>query len=322
MRMRVITSASLAIAVACSSAAGSEPPPGNDNPWTWAGPLESGILSPLFQPFLHPRLRGARVAGPGTAEVALYFATSSIYRGGGTADSSLSLTAQTWCGRLDASVGIAGGLELGLETGLYDLEKSLKNEGDLNVYVGYKGVTVADIRRPVSGLSNPAFRARLGLDGSDGGEFPSAALSLVFTIPCAPDSGFARPQGPEFGLFLDLTWEFLRPFYIHCGFGYIREPVLKAAGEGPSLDASDVWFLGLEVEFRATDFMSLHLQFEGMNNPYPRTGNYRLDQNPVQASAGVSLRPSKQLEIFISFSEDLSRTAPDFCAAAGLKLRI
>jgi hypothetical protein len=76
-----------------------------------------------------------------------------------------------------------------------------------------------------------------------------------------------------------------------------------------------VVFAACGVEWRVTDFLSANLQIEAMNNPYPRTGNYRLDHHPFQVTVGMCAAPWDCMRWTLTFSEDLSRTAPDFAVS-------
>ncbi len=260
---------------------------------------------------------GSRLVEPGSASVALSAGTSSMYRGGWSGDSWLSINAQTLCGLVKVRMGIAEGLEIDFESCVYSLCKSLKNRGSFGVSVGFDGIVAADLTSQADGGSNPCFTARISLLGGDGGSVPSLTASFAFTIPCGPDRSFARPGAAEVGGFLDASWDMLSPLHVHFSAGWMHEPFLANLEPGPRLDLRDSWFLAFGLELEVSSWMSAHLQFEGMGNPYPRTGNYRLDSHPVQATAALSFRPLKSARVFASFSEDLSRTAPDFAVQAG-----
>jgi hypothetical protein len=265
-------------------------------------------------------MRGACVASPGETRVLLLEGTSSIYRGGSTGDASLGLSVQTLRSRIHIGIGVVEDLELGLELSLVRVERSWKNDDGCRLYVRYEDTIVADIDSTTLGAANPAFRASfLFIDASDD-LVPRLAATAVFTFPLGADRTYSRPDGVEFGLFLDAAWSFLAPFHFHMTLGWVLGPSLPDLAGGPALDLENQVFGGFEAQWRPAEAVALHVQFIALRNPFPRTGNYRLDDPPVQVTAGVSVLPSCGLRLFLTFSEDLSRLAPDFGIELGMEL--
>jgi hypothetical protein len=244
-----------------------------------------------------------------------------MYRGGWAPNASISLSAQTWAPRLSLCAGLTDDLEMGLSLGGYGLGRSLKNPGDLRVHVGYEGVTAVDLREESWGGSNPRLRLRVSLLQQKNPSVPKLTLGCLLTFPAASDRSFARPGGPEFGLSLDASWDLLSPFILHLTAETVLEGELAGLESGEGIRTSPLFFGAVGLELRLWEVLTAHLQLELLRNPFPRTRNYRFDHHPFQVTAGLRLQPRPDLALFLTFSEDLSRTAPDFGVGIGVELR-
>jgi hypothetical protein len=228
------------------------------------------------------------------------------------------VSAQTVQCRLEAAVGIADILSAGFEVPVLAHARSFKEADEpFQVGIRYGGTTLADSTEPVGGLGD----ARLSLSAflRDPGEGVSLIrITAVLKVPCGRRAGYFGTGAADAGIFLDATVDLARGFYLHglLGCVHLGDPRGLHGGVRPDLGTGVPFAAGIEA--RLGWGWAAIVQVEGVNNVYPRTGAPRLDEHAVQATAGFSWRFAPGAGATLSFSEDLSRSVPDFTGSASL----
>jgi hypothetical protein len=190
-------------------------------------------------------------------------------------------------------------------------------EDPCRVRIEYEGETLASTENASCRRGEPRFTLALFHRDRKG---PLRLLRLTggVRMPSRAWEGFAGSPFPDLGGYFDLT--------LYCGARIFLHGMLGAVTLAPlrGRDGGEV-ALGTAVPFRVafewqwTERIGAHLQIEGCNNFYPPSGHPRLDEHPMQITAGLSFRPRKGFFGYIGFSEDITRSAPDFAVSAGVR---
>jgi hypothetical protein len=298
---------SIVLLSALSAAAEPKPP---------IGPLPVGLLAPRFAPhLLLPALPPP--PEPDGIRISLDAGTGQVWKGDSGPGGAVGINAQTVMLRFAGQWSLAPILSAGWEIPFLFHARSFKRgEDPFHVGIEYGGVVLADAHDPIGGISDACLSLSLHHWNP---EDPLRLLRLTacLKVPSGGRQGYVGTGRAEFGGMLDFSWDTRRRIFFHGRVGLVRVG-----------DPEDRWGekvdMGLAIPFRAalewrpSGSVGVHLQLEGSNNFHPVTDHERLDEHPVQLTAGVSYQPHPGVAFWLSFSEDVTRGAPDFAVCAGL----
>lgn len=280
-----------------------------------AGLLPTDLLAPRFAPFLllpHP-------GHPPPEEQVVFFleaGSGQVWKGDAGPYGSVGVSEQLV--RFDAGLrfNTLDLFEAGLEIPVLWHARSFKKADDpVRVDIRYDGATLARAEGSACGISDAriwvaAFqRARKG-------PLRLVRGTLLLKTPSGRREEFEGTGRPDFGAALDATFALGSGFFAHgmIGFTLLGDPEGLQGGE-VSVKTGVPFRLGFE--WNAGGGIGVHLQVEGSNNVYPESGNERLDEHPIQVTGGGSWRVG-DLVFHFAFSEDATRSAPDFSVSAGV----
>jgi hypothetical protein len=281
------------------------------------GLLPVRLLEPRFAPFLtwiptpppprHDELRLAATAG-----------TGQVWRGDTGPGGSFGASAQTVAATLEGCTGIGDFLSAGFEVPALAHARSFKRPEDrCRVDLRYGETVLAASDEPDGGLADSRFaiaaharNPRVGISW--------VRLSAVLKAPSGRREAFAGTGSADFGAFLDVCLEPVPGLYVHGLVGAVRPGSVPGLAGGPRARFRAAVPFAVGLEARLGSGWAAVLQVNGSNNFHPETGCARLDEHPLQATAGCSWRFAGRAGLFLSFSEDLSRGAPDFAVSCGL----
>ena len=157
------------------------------------------------------------------------------------------------------------------------------------------------------GESVVSVKIQLTNAGSRQGFISSLLLSLK--IPTGDeDHGFGSGRFDQ-GLVL-LNQYRISPLilYLNPGIVLLSDPETQ----GADIHVNNMMTLLAGIEYNVSDTWSLMGQFNFVTSPFHHTGIEQMDQNSLELTFGFAVSMSDEMVFEFAFSEDLTRTAPDF----------
>ncbi len=164
------------------------------------------------------------------------------------------------------------------------------------------------------GESVVSVKIQLTNAGSCQGLISSLLLSLK--IPTGDeDHGFGSGRFDQ-GLVL-LNQYRISPLilYLNPGIVLLSDPETQ----GADIHVNNMMTLLAGIEYNVSDTWSLMGQFNFVTSPFHHTGIEQMDQNSLELTFGFAVSMSDDMVFEFAFSEDLTRTAPDFTVHGALR---
>jgi hypothetical protein len=280
-----------------------------------AGPLPVRILDPRFAPHLvSPSLPSP--PEPDGVRLSFDMGTGQVWKGDSGPGGTIGISAQTVSVRFAGQWSLANFLSAGWEIPFLFHAKSFKRSQDpFNMDIEYGSAVLADADSPTGGISDACLSLSLHHVGIKD-PLKLLRLSALLKVPSGGRKAYIGTGRAELGGFLDFSVETKFRIFLHGRIGvvYVGDPRGESGGKA-EMGAAIPFRAG--IEWRPTRGPGIHLQVEGSNNFHPETGHERLDAHPLQATLGVSYNPGPGTTLWLGFSEDLTRSAPDFAVSAG-----
>jgi len=143
-----------------------------------------------------------------------------------------------------------------------------------------------------------------------------SSLLLALKIPTGDeDHGFGSGRFDQ-GLVL-LNQYRISPLilYLNPGIVLLSDPETQ----GADIHVNDMMTLLAGIEYNISDTWSLMGQFNFVTSPFHHTGIEQMDQDSLELAFGFAVSISDNMVFEFAFSEDLTRTAPDFTVHGALR---
>ncbi len=301
------------------------------------GPIQAANRFPLHLMFLTPRPVSADLPPPGVLDASLSFDYSNTY---------LNKSNDTWEVLIDMEMSV---LDLDLVYGIgsrwavrLDMPVVYMDDGYLDGFLEnfHNAIGVGNYDRHERPKNQFAYRAvksdRVWFEGRPGrieladttlsaqyellqpkrGRPLASTLMISLKLPTGENDAGLGSGNVDWGLFLPSTWRF-EPWslYVMPGFIIVGDP---KTGE-PDVSTRDVYslFSGLAYDFNES--WTWLLQVNTYSSPLEFTDIEPLDDGAVDVAIGLHYRVAHNWLLACSFSEDLTRTAPDFTVTIALR---
>ena len=103
--------------------------------------------------------------------------------------------------------------------------------------------------------------------------------------------------------------------YLNPGIVFLSDPVTK----GAHIQVKDMVTLLAGIEYQVSDTWSWMGQVNFLTSPFHHTGIEQMDRDSLELTLGGVIRVSDQMVFELAFSEDVTRTAPDFTVHGSLR---
>jgi hypothetical protein len=301
------------------------------------GPLHVQQRYPLYLMFLTPEPDSPRVIEKGRFMTSLSIDYTSIY---------IDEASKKWAALLDMEMTV---VDLSLTYGITNrvnisltLPWISQNDGfldgPLEAYHDFFGFPnygredgpVDEFRYNVSVDDDAWFDARSGglhlgesvvsvkiqLTSAGSHQGLISSLLLALKIPTGDeDHGFGSGRFDQ-GLVL-LNQYRISPLilYFNPGIVLLSDPETQ----GADIHVNDMMTLLAGIEYNVSDTWSLMGQFNFVTSPFHDTGIAQMDQDSLELVFGFAVSISDDMVFECAFSEDLTRTAPDFTVHGALR---
>jgi Protein of unknown function (DUF3187) len=165
-------------------------------------------------------------------------------------------------------------------------------------------------------LGDSVVSAKIQLINEKGPKGFASSLLLALKLPTGDeDHGFGSGRFDQ-GLIL-LNQYRMTPLilYLNPGFVFLSDPDTQ----GADIHVDDMLTLLAGMEFRVNDTCSLMGQFNFVTSPFHNTGIGQMDQDSLELALGFAISLLDDMIFEFAFSEDLTRTAPDFTVHGGIR---
>ena len=144
----------------------------------------------------------------------------------------------------------------------------------------------------------------------------TSSLLISLKLPTGDESAGFGSGNFDLGFFLPSKWTFgVWTLYAMPGFGFIGDPDIGDL----EVAARDVYAMFAGTAYDYSDDWTWLLQVNAYSTPLEFTGIGELDDGAVDLSVGFHYRVAPHWLVEFAFTEDLTRTAPDFNARAALR---
>ena len=217
----------------------------------------------------------------------------------------------TWRWRM----GMVEGIETGFELAWVRHSKSPKSQERAHVVAVYRGETWLDVREPDAGIYDPELWVKWAVAED------ALGVRISVTIP-----GGDRDAGTGTGT-VQSAVALLAGAPLGNGFQIDAMLSVTNAGRprtanGGRVDVDPIWQGTLSLGWDGPWGISANLQLLAANNPFPSTGNDRLDLDVGEVLLGLRWRPAPGAAVGVIFTEDFSRIAPDFSAGVFVQVAV
>jgi hypothetical protein len=164
------------------------------------------------------------------------------------------------------------------------------------------------------GESVVSLKMQLTRSGHQQG-FSSSLLALLKIPTGDEDHGFGSGRFDQSLVLLNQYR--ISPFilYLNPGIVLLSDPETH----GADIHVDDMMTLLAGIEYEVSETLSLMGQFNFVTSPFHRTGIEQMDQDSLELALGFAVRVPQDVIFEFAFSEDLTRTAPDFTVHCGLR---
>lgn len=301
------------------------------------GPLHAQQRYPLYLMFLTPAPDSPELIGKGRFVTSLSVDYTSIY---------IDETSEKWSALLDMEMTV---VDLSLTYGIADrvnislalpwisqnggfLDDPLETYHDFFGFPNYgreNGPTDEfgyhilvdneawfDARSGGLHLGESVVSVKMQLTNAGRHQGLTSSLLVALKIPTGDEKhGFGSGRFDQALIFLN-QYRF-SPFilYLNPGIVLLSDPETQ----GADIHVNDMMTLLAGVEYNVSDSFSLMGQFNFVTSPFHHTGIEQMDQDSLELALGFAVSMSHDMVFEFAFSEDLTRTAPDFTVHAALR---
>ena len=301
------------------------------------GPLQARQRYPLYLMFLTPEPDSPRLIEKGRFVTALSIDYTSIYINETKEEWSALMDMEMTVLDLSVAYGITKGLNIALAApwisqndgfldspleayhGFFGFPNYGREDGPVNEF-GYHvvvdGETWFEARPGGTHLGDSVVSIKMSLIQAGKHRGLSSSLLAALKIPTGDeDNGFGS-GGFDQGLVL-LNQYRRSPLilYLNPGIIWLSDPDTR----GADVHVDDMMTLLAGLEYEAGDTWSLMGQFNFMTSPFHDTGIGQMDQDSLELALGFAVSLGEAAIFEFAFSEDLTRTAPDFTVHGALR---
>lgn len=165
-------------------------------------------------------------------------------------------------------------------------------------------------------LGESVVSAKMRLSGTGRNLGFTNSLLVALKIPTGDaDHGFGSGRFDQALILLNQYK--VSPFilYLNSGVVFLSDPETQ----GAHIQVKDMVTLLAGIEYNASDNLSLMGQFNFVTSPFRHTGIEQMDQDSLELTLGFAATLSNDVIFEFAFSEDLTRTAPDFTVHGALR---
>ena len=294
------------------------------------GPLHVPNRYPLYLMFLTPEPDTPKLIDSAQWQISLNADYTSVYINEQSSDWSVLMDMEMTITTLSLTYGLTSNVNLSLampwismHAGFLDGPLGTYHElfgfpdygrpdRPMNEYGYHISVNGEDWVAGQSGglhLGETVFSAKLALTGVERSQGFASSLSAALKVPTGKvEQGFGS-GGYDQALAL-LNRYRLSPvsFYLNPGYVWLSDPESIDA----DIQVDDMLTLLVGVEWEVFQNLSGLAQLNFMTSPLAHTGIPQLDEDSLELVLGFCFVPTDNVILEVAFSEDLTRTAPDF----------
>ncbi len=275
-----------------------------------AEPIPWRLQAPLLRPLHLPAPDAAGTLRPGVVElthtVAVTVARQSDAGAAGS-NSAVSIDEGAWGSTWRWRFGVVEGVESGFELSWVRHSKSPKSHEQVHVQAVYRGETWLDVTEPDSGLYDPELWVKWAFVPN------TLAVRLSTTLPAGDRDAGTGVGTAQAAIALLAGAPLGRGFRVDLMASLSSPGRPRTANDG-RVSVDPIWQGMVSLGWDGPWGISANLQVLAANNPFPSTGNDRLDLDVGEVLIGLRWRPAPGVALGLVFTEDLSRIAPDFSA--------
>ena len=301
------------------------------------GPLRVQQRYPLYLMFLTPEPDSPRLIEKGRFMTSLSIDYTSIYIDETSEEWSALLDMEMMVVDLSLTYGITNRLDISLALPWVSqndgfLDGSLETYHDFFGFPNYgreKGPTDKfgyhisvddddwfDARSGGLHLGESVVSVKMQLTSAGLRQGFTSSLLVALKIPTGDeDHGFGSGRFDQALIFLNQYR--VSPFilYLNPGIVLLSDPETQ----GADIHVNDMMTLLAGIEYNVSDSLSLMGQFNFVTSPFHNTGIEQMDQDSLELALGFAVSISHDMIFEFAFSEDLTRTAPDFTVHGALR---
>ena len=144
----------------------------------------------------------------------------------------------------------------------------------------------------------------------------SSSLLMALKIPTGDENhGFGSGRFDQALVFLNQYRVSSFTLYLNPGIVLLSDPETQ----GADIHVRDMMTLLAGVEYNLSDNLSLMGQLNFVTSPFHHTGIEQMDQDSLELALGFAVSMPHDVIFEFAFSEDLTRTAPDFTVHGALR---
>lgn len=301
------------------------------------GPLRAQQRYPLYIMFLTPEPDSPRVIEKGRFMTSLSIDYTSIYVDETSQEWSVLMDMEMTVVDVSLTYGITNRLNLTLalpwisqNDGFLDgpLETyhdffGFPNYGRENGPVDEFGYHVSvddddwfDARSGGLHLGESVVSVKMQLTNAGRRQGLSSSLLAALKIPTGDeDHGFGSGRFDQALVLLNQYRISPVILYLNPGIVLLSDPETH----GADIHVNDMMTLLAGIEYKVSETLSLMGQFNLVTSPFQHTGIEQMDQDSLELALGFAVWMSQNMIFEFAFSEDLTRTAPDFTVHGALR---
>jgi len=301
------------------------------------GPLRAQQRYPLYLMFLTPEPDSPRLIEKGHFMASLSIDYTSIY---------IDETSKEWSALMDMEMTVVdflfiygitdrvnislalpwisqngGFLDSPLETyhDFFGFPNYGRENGPVNEFGYHISVDDEDWFNDRSGglhLGESVLSVKVRMSNTGNHEGLTSSIFYALKIPTGDaDHGFGSGRFDQGLVFLNQYR--VSPFilYLNPGVVLLSDPKTQ----GADIDINNIMTLLAGIEYNVNDTWSLMGQLNFVTSPFRNTGIEQMDQDSLELTLGFAVLISHDKTFEFAFSEDLTRTAPDFTVHGALR---
>lgn len=281
-----------------------------------AEPIPWRLQAPLMRPLHLPAPDSPRPLRPGAVELTHTVAVAVARQadaGAPGSNSAVVITEGAWTSTWRWRFGVVEGIETGFELAWVRHSRSPKSHERVNLQAVYRGETWLNVTGPDAGLYDPELWMKWAV------AHDQLAVRLSATLPAGDRNAGTGTGTVQAAIALLAGAPIGRGFRLDAMVS-VTNPGRPRTAAGGRVSVDPIWLGSLSLGWDGPWGLSANLQLLGANNPFPRTGNDRLDLDVGEVLLGLRWRPAPDVALGLIFTEDFTRIAPDF--SAGLFVQV
>jgi hypothetical protein len=144
----------------------------------------------------------------------------------------------------------------------------------------------------------------------------TSSISYGLKIPTGDENhGFGSGRFDQGLVFLNQYRMSPLTLYLNPGVVLLSDPKTQ----GADIHVNNIMTFLAGIEYNVSDTWSLMGQLNFVTSPFHHTGIEQMDQDSLELTLGFAVSISPDMTFEFAFSEDLTRTAPDFTVHGALR---